>query len=346
MIDLDVDAEGDAGAMAALLAETVALAESSDSPGTLDDGKESFQEVDDSDDPDDTNVSLDADDLTWESTDAPDGMEVVPPADSQETPVALDLDAQEEYDRERLIAEAIAFAEADESGTEPEPTLAPSDGNAETSGSPGAASTPSVTFPTRAGVPPLPAIGADALAALSAMNRQGVTLPDELVLDLGEATTPEDRDRLLAAALAHVEMQDAVYRVAAKQNRQSSRWKGAAAALLFLVAIAVAAQPPDWVVPEAPATLTAADRLDGVRLTLLLQMQQIEVFRAREGRLPDALTEIAIVLPGVRFVKSNNRVYQLVAYSPDGDPVLYDSAAPPAWFEEVAARWVPTRAGS
>jgi len=346
VIDLDADAEDDAGAMAALLAETVALAEPYDSPEALDDAKKSLEECDDFVERDDTEASLDADDLSWEATDAPDEKEAVRPADSQEAPVALDLDAEEEYDRERLIAEAIAFAEADESGPDAEPHAPPSDENAEPAEGPGTAPIPSVTFPTRAGVAPLPAIGADALAALSAMNRQGVTLPDELVLDLGEATTPEDRDRLLAAALAHVEMQDAVYRVSTDRNRQSSRWKGAVAALLFLVAMTVAARPPGWVVPEAPASLTTADRLDGVRLSLLLQVQQIEAFQAREGRLPDSLTEIAIVLPGIRFVKSNNRVYQLVAYSPGGDPVLYDSAAPAAWFDEVVDRWLPTRVGS
>lgn len=348
MINLDVDAENDAGAMAALLAETVALAEASDSPEVLDDetvSLEATHEVVESPERlDGPNAGRD-DDLSWEpvdslgSADSLDEIDASPPGE-QEAP--LDLDAEEDYDRERLIAEAIAFAEAGESGTDP----APATSGAEAEVPEGEESTRSVTFPTRPGVAPLPTIGADALAALRVMNSQGITLPDELVLDLGEATTPEDRDRLLAAALAHVEMQDAMYRVSTEPNHQASSWKAAAAAILFLLATATAANPPGWVVPEAPATLTTADRLDGVRLTLLLQLQQIEVYRVREGRLPDALTDLPIVLPGVRFVKSNNRVYQLVAHAPDGEAVLYDSAAPAPWFDEVAARWTSTGSGS
>lgn len=321
--------------MAALLAETVALADSN----------ESLPIPDAAGDLDEDEVSWLVEEVPHESDDATDVAEDAPPPEPSEAPVSLDIDVEDEDDRERLIAEAIAFAEADESGStpaEPATLLEERDTTDRTETDP----SPSVTFPTQPGVVPAPTIGADALVALSAMNRQGVTLPDEVILDLGEATTPEDRDRLLAAALAHVEMQDAVYRVTGAKDRQSSRWKGAAAALLFVIAMTLAIQPPAWVTPGAPASLSATDRLEGVRLTLLLQVQQIEAYRAREGRLPDSLSEVAITLPDVRFVRSNNRVYQLVAYAPNGEPVLYDSAAPATWFRDLTARWITTSAGS
>ena len=257
-----------------------------------------------------------------------------------EPTISLDLD--ESYDRDQLIAEAIAFAEADESGADPE-TLADT-ASEESDEEP--THVTSLTLPSDPGAAARPVIGTDALEALAAMSRQGVTLPGELVLDLGEATTDGDRDRLLAAALAQVEMQDAVYRVAGNADRTSRRWKGVLASMLIVVAMAVGVRPPGWIVPEPPAALTNADQLQGVRVTLLLQAQQIEVFQARQERLPESLAEVAVTFPGVRFVKSNNRVYQLVSYTPSGEAVLYDSATPPSWYDRVAAEWITTRTGS
>lgn len=329
VIDLDVDAEDDAGAMAALLAETVALARPTEPEVEAD--VEGADEVGDEEH-----------EVTPTPTSGEDSEATV--VKRPEAAVSIDLDADdEEYDRERLIAEVAAISPADE-GVAGEPASAtegsdPVDGEA-------ADGRPSVTFPTRPGIAPPPTIGADAMAVLSAMNRQGVTLPDELVLDLGEATTAEDRDRLLAAALAHVEMQDAVYRLSTEPDRKAGRWKGVAAALLLIAAMTFAVRPPGWITPEPAATLTDADRLDGLRQTLVWQVQQIEVYQSREGRIPDSLTDLPIVLPNLRFVRSNDRVYQLVAYTRSGDTVLYDSAAPAAWFDRVSARQTSASAGS
>jgi len=185
-----------------------------------------------------------------------------------------------------------------------------------------------------------PLIGPDALLALSQFRAEGVaTLPEELVLDLGEATTPEQRDRLLAAALAHVEMQDAIYRVPLESGT-SRRWKGALAALLFVMALFLAGLPPSFLVPDAQAPLTSSERVRGLRVALLVQAQQIEAFRAREGRLPSSLAEVETALPDVRFVKSNNRLYQLVAYSRTGDAVVFDSSAPAMGFAEAVPDWL------
>ncbi len=173
-----------------------------------------------------------------------------------------------------------------------------------------------------------PLIGPDALVALSEFSREGVaTLPEELILDLGESTTPEERDRLLAAALAHVEMQDAIYRVPTESGA-SRRWKGLIATALFLMALFLVGLPPAFLVPEAPAPLTVSEQADGIRMALLMQAEQVEAFRARSGRLPTTISEVESALPGIRFVRSSNRLYQLIAYTPSGDAVVYDSASP------------------
>ncbi|NNL30815.1 MAG: hypothetical protein HKO77_07315 [Gemmatimonadetes bacterium] len=186
-----------------------------------------------------------------------------------------------------------------------------------------------------------PIIRADALAALREFRREGVaTLPEELILDLGEATTPEERDRLLAAALAHVEMQDAIYRVPLESGA-SRRWKGVIATAVFVVAMMLAGLPPAFLVPDPTPPLTATERAGGIRMALLMQAEQIEAFRARSGRLPSSVAEVENTVPGIRFVRSSNRVYQLIAYTPDGNAVVYDSASPDPSFaptEEVWAR--------
>ena len=74
---------------------------------------------------------------------------------------------------------------------------------------------------------------------------------------------------------------------------------------------------------------------------LQLQARQIEVFRARHGRLPRTLDEVPVRIPGIRFVRSNGRVYQLVAARPNGRALVYDSARPDPEFEDVENGWDP-----
>lgn len=183
----------------------------------------------------------------------------------------------------------------------------------------------------------------DAIAALRELKAEGlIELSDDLVIDLGEARTDDQRDRLLVAALAHVEMQEARYRVPS-DARPRRRWKGTAASVLVTLAALVAVAPPAIVIPEPPAQLTDSDRAYGVLVALLVQAQQVDAFRVREQRLPDSLDEISAVLHDIRFVKSSNRIYQLVAYTTDGIAVVYDSSAPAAIFQRIADGWITTR---
>lgn len=75
----------------------------------------------------------------------------------------------------------------------------------------------------------------------------------------------------------------------------------------------------------------------GLRTVLYLQAQQIEAYRLREGHLPDSLGEVPARFAGIRYVRSNSRVYQLVGHGPDGSPVVYDSTRPDPIFRTAAA---------
>ena len=44
-------------------------------------------------------------------------------------------------------------------------------------------------------------------------------------------------------------------------------------------------------------------------------------------------------MPGVRYVRSGNRSFQLVAYGQDGRAIVYDSASPASEFVRLPTSW-------
>jgi len=152
-------------------------------------------------------------------------------------------------------------------------------------------------------------------------------------------SSDEDRAQILAEALAHAEAQEAQYRLPLSDARPPGRWKSLLATVTFVLAGVIAAAPPSWLLADPPAPVTAGERLRGTRATLFLQAQQIEAYRMQNQRLPRSLEELPMRVPGVRFVRSNNRVYQLVAFTRNGETTVYDSTRPEE-FELVAAGWI------
>lgn len=151
-----------------------------------------------------------------------------------------------------------------------------------------------------------------------------------------DTSSPDERERLVAEALAHAEAREAVYR---RPRDDGNRWwKGALALLLLVLAGGFAAAPPAWLEARAPVTLPAGARVRGARLTLYLQARRVDAFRLLEGRLPVDLDEAGGALPGVRYLRSSDRVYQLVAPGPDGRAIVYDSTLPAPSFARAAAR--------
>jgi len=159
--------------------------------------------------------------------------------------------------------------------------------------------------------------------------------PDD---DEGGVSSEEDRARLVADATVQSETQEAHYRLPLPQSKPPGRWKSPLAVFTFMLAGVIAVVPPSWLRPDAPATVTAGERVRGVRAALFLQAQQVEAYKAQNQRLPRSLGELPTRVPGVRFVRSNNQVYQLVAFTPDGRQMVYDSTRP-SEFEAVPAGW-------
>ncbi len=150
---------------------------------------------------------------------------------------------------------------------------------------------------------------------------------------------------MLAEALAHASTQDAAFRQLTVEGPRNAWRKAALALVILLLALYLGASPPSWLVPGPPATLTRSDVERGTDAALYLEAQQIEAFHLERGRFPYGLDELPNRIPGVVFVRSNNRVYQLVARRADGSSLIYDSAHPDPGFAAAAAGW-SAKAGS
>lgn len=163
---------------------------------------------------------------------------------------------------------------------------------------------------------------------------------DEPILDLeAEVSAPEDRERLVRQASALAEVRDAQYRRPSVAEAREPPWRLALAGLLLCAGLVFLAWPPAFVRP-GPARRPAAAELErGVRAAVRSQAAQVEAFRVLEGRLPESLDEVAHRLPGIQYVRSDSRVYQLVATTAGGDAVVYDSARPQPAFD-AAAPWI------
>lgn len=145
----------------------------------------------------------------------------------------------------------------------------------------------------------------------------------------------EERERLVAEALAHAEARDAAYRRPLRISRDG--WKTLLALVVLLLAGTLAVAPPPWLRGEPLPEVSAAERSRGTRAALAVQARQIEAFRIVHQRLPVSLSELPTALPGVRYVRSTDRVYQLVAYGPDGRAVVWDSARPSPDLREAGS---------
>jgi len=138
----------------------------------------------------------------------------------------------------------------------------------------------------------------------------------------------EERDRLLDAVVRDADARDTGFRSRRTEPRRRAPWSSGLAILVLALAARVAAVPPGFLRGGPLPAPTSGDLLRGTESRLILQAWQVEVFRFREGRLPDSLPQVRALLPGIRYVRSDARVFQLVAAGPDGEPVVYDSALP------------------
>lgn len=151
---------------------------------------------------------------------------------------------------------------------------------------------------------------------------------------------PEDRERILAEALAHAEEQEERHRIRFPFDPRRGRWKSPLALGILVVAGLIAAFPPRWIAGRPLPAPTSAQLDRGLRIALVLQAGEIEAFRAREGRLPRSLGEVGARFDDLLFVRSSGRVFQLVGRRADGSTLVFDSARPAPGLDRAAASWL------
>lgn len=150
----------------------------------------------------------------------------------------------------------------------------------------------------------------------------------------------EDRERILAEALAEAEERDQQYRITFDDGPPPARWKLPVALVGFALAAVLAVFPPGFTSPPPLPAPNPAQLDRGLRIALYLQARQVAVFQARRGRLPADLAEVPIRLPGLRFVRSNSRVYQIVGDRADGSTLVFDSARPTPGLDQAVLAWL------
>jgi hypothetical protein len=154
-----------------------------------------------------------------------------------------------------------------------------------------------------------------------------------------EQSSTEDRAAVLAEAVAHAATQEAHYKQPGDDAKRPSPWKVPLALVVFVLSAYLMTFPPPWLAGEDPPAVSQSAREHGVKAALFLQAQQIEAFRARQGRLPGTLEETTGAMAGIQFVRSNSRVFQLLVPGPDGPGIIYDSSRPIDEFVSAAAGW-------
>lgn len=159
---------------------------------------------------------------------------------------------------------------------------------------------------------------------------------DDKDLPVHRVSRVEERERLLAEAMAHAEAMEEQYKVIPADAPLTGKWKSPVALGMFVTAALVGLFPPAWLAgPELPRP-TQGDLDRGLRAAIYLQAQQVEAFRLEHGKLPDHLRELPNPLPGLTLVRSNNRIYQVRGVGTDGRVVVFDSARPSPAFRSAA----------
>ncbi len=251
--------------------------------------------------------------------------------------VSLDDDSME--DPEVLLAQLMDLEAESESGDEPTTVVLESDvftdeheSDLQQKRQP---DDTTVSFPERQ--PEAPRMTTAAYEALRELSAEGAaSLADEVVLDLGEETTADERDRLLAAALAQAEMQDATYRTGRARGRAGALKWATSAGLLSVAGMAFLA-PPSFLTPQARPSLTPSELDRGARIALALHASEVEAFRVLNNRLPDSLNEVTRPLGDVRYVRSSTRHYQLVTRTRRGGSLIYESAIEDELFARASS---------
>jgi hypothetical protein len=145
-----------------------------------------------------------------------------------------------------------------------------------------------------------------------------------------------ERARALADVLREQEERaQAALEAEARRHRRARIRRGALLAAWAVVAY-VWLGNPSWTRVQVPPTPPLVQDVSSLRLSIFLQVQQIEAFQSSRGRLPWVLQEAGPPFPGMEYHRSDNRTYELEARS-DRVRLSYASERPALDFVGKAA---------
>ncbi|GMV06403.1 MAG: hypothetical protein AMXMBFR53_26790 [Gemmatimonadota bacterium] len=144
----------------------------------------------------------------------------------------------------------------------------------------------------------------------------------------------------VAAVLKHAAEKEQVAQAKPRPKKQP-KWMLPLGLNLAVIAVYLLLAPPTWVTVNPIEGPDQATQVQGLRVALYLQAQQIEAYKDQNGRLPSSLAESGRAVPGIEYVRQGAEQYQLVATVGD-QPIVYDSSGP---NPEIVAAVTASRLG-
>lgn len=123
-----------------------------------------------------------------------------------------------------------------------------------------------------------------------------------------------ERQKLIAEyeeSLRSASAQRVAARADGERRRSRRRFLGLLALVVLLVYLAFL--PPAWFQPAPLPVPTAEHNEAGNRMAIFLEVQRIEQFRAKTGRLPTTLDEAGEPLPGLQYQVRSDGGYTVSA---------------------------------
>lgn len=136
----------------------------------------------------------------------------------------------------------------------------------------------------------------------------------------------QDTAEALAAVMKHAaEREKAIKKKPARKKQP--RWMLPLGIQLSVLALYLLVAPPRWATISPIEPPDPARQVEDLRLAMYMQIQRVEAYRIRHGRLPEALTDAGSAIPGVEYRRQGANRYQLVATAGE-EAVVYDSTEP------------------
>lgn len=147
------------------------------------------------------------------------------------------------------------------------------------------------------------------------MNSGDAEQPRSKKTDIRKATGSETAD-LVSEVLQDAKRREEARTRKAPLGRNRQRVAAVSLPLAGVFSFYLWFGQPAWVTPTMPDPVTAEKAEAGLRVAMFFEVQKIEEFRQKSGRIPDDLTELGGTPPReMTYQRVDARTYQIVGQS-------------------------------